>query len=303
MTVLDDAIANLKSLDGQSSLNSSQLTSARQWLLQIANFVRVNMQPTDYLPQLPAGVRKPLPLSLRPLQLHNRLNAAAQNQADFNADYFRKNPPNAPAQFPTSWPADPHNQPNLSAASRMVTFGVPNVSNYECAGWSTGLEAFPKQWMTGDHYKPWFNLQGQSVSHIGFGISCIGTFQGYNLWSVYATPALFPIILQSSGLISVQALTGRYICADQPYTGSFTVDIKQLSDRSGVSWSNLADESWTLVTTNLYNNYLMTTLDVGSDCPYFNDGKGLTQVTIVYDTRIWGVSALRFGSRTYVKQK
>jgi hypothetical protein len=96
-----------------------------------------------------------------PLKLHDNLNFAAQNQADYCAKLLRD---------PTS--AEAHDQPGFDRIARWKRYVGEGFPIYEAQGATNDLQDYPRGWMTGDtHYRPFWNLDNQIVTHVGFGIA------------------------------------------------------------------------------------------------------------------------------------
>jgi hypothetical protein len=216
------------------------------------------------------------------LQLHDRLNAVAQYLAAHNAQA------QSSAHLPYGqW------------AGLMADNGMPDVDHWECTGDGGNLQDYPTNFMnaTDGHQLPWFNLDSHISTHIGFGIA-----KNNNKWYIFTEHTNFPPVNQ--------ALCGDYVSVDTPKNDWHYVTISPL-DAATMKWSNRAGRSWTLTTTRQ-----STTLDVGNECPYFNEIKNAAgqqdrnsyhrQVTVIW-TRGDGlpgdtvVSLLGPGRWKYVK--
>lgn len=148
------AIQKLTELNAKGSLSEEELNQARKYMLEVANAGRAN---PDYRRQMGSKVALDLPTGLPPLVLDEKYNNAAQNQADYCAEVKQAT----------------HDQTNPKYATlglRFKEFGIQNGSAEAAGGGS--LQNYPTAWMKSDtHYRPWWNLDNQVTTVVGFGIA------------------------------------------------------------------------------------------------------------------------------------
>lgn len=150
--IAEQKLADLSSNDG---LSDDELNQVRGYLLTIANAARAN---TNYRRQAGAKAALNIPAGLTPLRLDDKLNQAAQVQAEYCARIKETTHDNA----------DPE---QADMGKRLKNVGYEAMA-YEAAGQGALLNACPECWMTSEtHYRPWWNLDNQVVTKIGYGVA------------------------------------------------------------------------------------------------------------------------------------
>lgn len=148
-----EAAATLDNLTGKADLSDDEIVEARKAFLVIANAARQN---PNYRRENKCTKILDLPGGLKPLVLDDALTTAAQDQADYCAKVKQAT----------------HSQPDPEKANvglRVKAAGREGTV-YEAAG-GGALADCPKIWMTSNtHYRPWWNLDGQAVTMVGFGV-------------------------------------------------------------------------------------------------------------------------------------
>jgi uncharacterized protein YkwD len=149
------AISKLTELNPKSGLSADELTDAREAMLEVANAARAN---PNYRREMGSKTALALPSGLTPLQLHDKLNDAAQNQAEYCAKVKQSTHDQADPKYAT-------------LGKRMDLFAGPTEDSAEAAGGGS-LQDWPTGWMKSEtHYRPWWNLDNQVMTHVGFGIA------------------------------------------------------------------------------------------------------------------------------------
>jgi hypothetical protein len=142
----------LGDLTSKSDLAGDDMVKARQAFLVLANAARSN---PNYRRENKAKTVLDLPSGLAPLVLDDTLTKAAQDQADYCAS-IRQNT---------------HSQPDPAKATlgaRLRALGYTTKA-YEAAG-SGSLPDCPRAWLVSStHYRPWWNLDNEVVTKVGFG--------------------------------------------------------------------------------------------------------------------------------------
>ena len=148
------AVWKLTELNGKASLSPDELAQVREHLLAIANEGRAN---PSYRRQQGSRVALELPKDLKPLVQDESLTKAAQNQAEYCARIQQTT-------------HDQEDEKYASLDARTKLFGFDKIA-YEAAG-SGALQDYPTSWMKSEtHYRPWWNLDGQVVTVVGFGVA------------------------------------------------------------------------------------------------------------------------------------
>jgi len=150
-----EAEFKLADMSSKASLTEDELGEVRDYLLAIANAGRAN---PNYRKE--AGAKKHLVLQsgLKPLVLNDFYNKAAQIQAEYCARVKEATHNNTDAGMET-------------VESRLKSVGFPNGA-YEAAGQGPLLNECPTCWMKSEtHHKPWWNLEGEVVTEVGFGVA------------------------------------------------------------------------------------------------------------------------------------
>lgn len=152
-----DKMAEQKLIDmsSQDGLSDTELNQVRGLLLTIANAARVN---TNY--RRDAGAKSALNIQagLKPLALDDKLNQAAQVQAEYCAQVKQATHDNA-------------NPDEADMEKRLKNVGWEALA-YEAAGQGSLLNACPECWMKSEtHYRPWWNFDNQIVTKIGYGVA------------------------------------------------------------------------------------------------------------------------------------
>lgn len=150
-----EAEFRLADMSSKASLSEDELGEVRDYLLAIANAGRAN---PNY--RKSAGAKKHLDLQsgLQPLVFNDFYNKAAQIQAEYCARVKQATHDNADAGMET-------------VASRLKSVGFPKGA-YEAAGQGGLLNECPTCWMKSEtHHKPWWNLEGEIVTEVGFGVA------------------------------------------------------------------------------------------------------------------------------------
>jgi uncharacterized protein YkwD len=152
-----DKLAEQKLIDLSSNdgLSDDELNQVRGYLLTIANAARAN---TSYRRDAGAKSALNIPAGLTPLQLDDKLNQAAQVQAEYCAKIKDATHDNA----------DPD---QADMGKRLKNVGWEDLA-YEAAGQGSLLNACPECWMKSEtHYRPWWNFDNQVVTKIGYGVA------------------------------------------------------------------------------------------------------------------------------------
>jgi len=148
-----EALATLSDLTAKADLSDDEIVEARKAFLVIANAARQN---PNYRRENKCTKILDLPGGLKPLVLDDALTSAAQDQADYCAKVKQA----------THSQADPD---KANVGLRVKAAGREGTV-YEAAGGGS-LADCPKLWMTSNtHYRPWWNLEGQAVTMVGFGV-------------------------------------------------------------------------------------------------------------------------------------
>lgn len=144
----------LADMNSKASLTPEELDEVRDYLLAVANAGRAN---TNYRRAAGSKTALDLPAGLKPLALSDTLNKAAQNQAEYCARMKEAT----------------HDQDDPKYASldaRLKLFGFDRAGAEAAGGGS--LQDYPTGWMKSEtHYRPWWNLDGQVVTEVGFGVA------------------------------------------------------------------------------------------------------------------------------------
>lgn len=144
----------LADMNSKASLTPEELDEVRDYLLTVANAGRAN---PNYRRAAGSKAALNLPSGLKPLELSDTLNKAAQNQAEYCARVKEATHDQSDPKYAT-----------LDA--RLKLFGFDKVGA-EAAG-AGSLQDYPTGWMKSEtHYRPWWNLEGQVVTEIGFGVA------------------------------------------------------------------------------------------------------------------------------------
>jgi uncharacterized protein YkwD len=155
MSPVAKATKLLNDLSPKARLNNNETASALQALLTITNSIRAN---PEYRKQNNCRLFRDLPSGLTPLRYDAALIKAAQNQAEYCAK----------VQESTHDQEDP-NMADLG--KRLAFFRAKNLPAYEAAGGGS-LADCPIVWMKSEtHFRPWWDLDGQAVTTLGFGFS------------------------------------------------------------------------------------------------------------------------------------
>lgn len=143
----------LADMSSKSSLTEDELNEARDYWLAIANAGRAN---TNYRRQAGAKTALNLPAGLKPLVLNDYYNKAAQIQAEYCAKVKQATHDN--------------DDPKLATVElRLKSVGLDKGA-YEAAGQGGLLNECPTCWMKSEtHYRPWWNLDNEIVTEVGFG--------------------------------------------------------------------------------------------------------------------------------------
>lgn len=153
-TPLQLALWKLSDLSGKERLSEGELAQVRTSMLAVANAGRVN---PDYRRQNGSKTALELPKGLAPLVLNEIYNKAAQNQAEYCAQ----------VKMTTH---DQEDEKYATVAARVKAFGG-DKGGYEAAG-AGPLSEYPTSWMKSEtHYRPWWNLDGEVVTVVGFGVA------------------------------------------------------------------------------------------------------------------------------------
>ncbi|MCC7494639.1 MAG: CAP domain-containing protein [Fimbriimonadaceae bacterium] len=144
----------LRELSGKDALTAEELEAARRHMLTIANAARADR---NYRRAAGCQAALDLPANLPPLTLSAKLNRAAQIQAQHCAAVKEA--------------THDHPDPELAdVGQRLKSVGVEKTC-YEAAG-SGPLSDSPAVWMRSEtHYRPWWNLDDEVVTEIGFGLA------------------------------------------------------------------------------------------------------------------------------------
>ena len=149
------ALWKLADINKKGSLSPDELTEVRELMLDVANAGRAN---PNYRREKGSQKDLNLPSGLTPLQLHDKLNIAAQNQAEYCAKVRESTHDQADPKYAT-------------LGKRLDLFVGPVANSAEAAG-GGDLQDYPTGWMKSEtHYRPWWNLDGQVVTHVGYGIA------------------------------------------------------------------------------------------------------------------------------------
>jgi uncharacterized protein YkwD len=145
----------LEDMSSKAALPPDELDAVRGYMLDIANGGRAN---PNYRRQAGCKTALDVPSGLKPLVLSDPLNKAAQIQADYCAKVKEA--------------THDHGEPNLADLGlRLKSVGYDKVG-YEAAGSSGSLADYPTEWMKSEtHYRPWWNLDGQVVTEVGYGVA------------------------------------------------------------------------------------------------------------------------------------
>ena len=142
----------LTDMTAKDSLTADELTEARDYFLAIANAGRAN---TNYRKEAKCKTALNLPANLKPLVLNDKLNKAAQIQAEECAKVKEATHDHGDADL-------------ADMGKRLKSVGFNEVA-YEAAGGGP-LQDCPTTWMKSEtHYRPWWNLDEQVVTQVGFG--------------------------------------------------------------------------------------------------------------------------------------
>jgi uncharacterized protein YkwD len=156
-------LSKLAEMNPKSGLSADEMAEAREAMLEVANAARAN---PNYRREKGSKTALALPSGLTPLQLHDKLNDAAQNQAEYCAKVKQST----------------HDQDDPKYATfgkRMDLFVGPTQGSAEAAGGGS-LQDYPTAWMKSEtHYRPWWNLDGEVMTHIGYGIAKSGDGNWY----------------------------------------------------------------------------------------------------------------------------
>jgi hypothetical protein len=148
----------LKSIEKlNSSPNEQQMKQVRQAMLQLNNEARLNPEYRKL-----AGCKTALTISsgLTPLVLDKRLNAMAQEQAEYQASIQKVTHDNSNYGNDMGKRSRVHLDQNDQ---------LPGVGTAEACGGGT-LSSYPMSWMKSEtHYRPTWNLDKQTVNAVGFG--------------------------------------------------------------------------------------------------------------------------------------
>lgn len=148
-----EAQAVLEDLTDQSELGDEDIVKVREAFLALANAARTN---PNYRKENKASNALNLPSGLKPLVLDDALTSAAQDQADYCAKNL----------IVTHDQSDPEK----SDVGKRVRLAGADGTVYEAAA-SGSLADCPRVWMVSStHYRPWWNLDGQVVTKVGFGV-------------------------------------------------------------------------------------------------------------------------------------
>lgn len=149
------AMTELADLGRLNKLGAVELERARAAFLAIANAARAD---ANYRKANQCKKALNLPEGLGALVADPILDRMAQNQAEYCAK----------VKEPT------HEQSNAKYAdigARMKVFGAEEIPAYEAAGGGS-LEDCPRIWLRSEtHYRPWWNLDNQVVTKVGFGVA------------------------------------------------------------------------------------------------------------------------------------
>lgn len=148
------ALWRLADLTSKEHLSSEELEEARGFMLTVANAGRAN---PGYRREMGSKTALNLPKNLKPLELDEKLNEAAQHQAEYCAK----------VKEPTHDQDDPK---YATLGDRLKLFTGSEIAGAEAAG-AGGLQDYPTGWMKSEtHYRPFWNLEGP-ITHVGFGIA------------------------------------------------------------------------------------------------------------------------------------
>lgn len=155
MSPVAKATKLLNDLSAKPRLNNNETASALQALLTVTNSIRAN---PEYRKQNNCQLFRDLPSGLKPLRYDAALIKAAQNQAEYCAR----------VQETTHDQEDPI---MADLGKRLAFFKAKNLPAYEAAG-AGSLADCPIVWTKSEtHFRPWWDLDGQAVTTLGFGFS------------------------------------------------------------------------------------------------------------------------------------
>lgn len=162
------AVWRVEDIAQKPSLSPQDAAQLRAAYLDIANAGRAN---PNYRREMGSRTILDLPSNLPPFRLNEKLNRAAQMQAEYCAANrtLTHNQPRNPAM---------NNVPD-----RLKAVGY-NGTAVE-AGGAGQLTDYPKNWMKSEtHYRPWWGLDGPNENEIGFGFAKASD----GTWYVFAVP-------------------------------------------------------------------------------------------------------------------
>lgn len=154
MSAEKKAIQQLADMNSKSSLTEDELEEVRELMLAIANAGRAN---PNYRREAGSKTALDLPAGLKPLEMNDIYNKAAQFQAEYCARTKQVT-------------HDHEDEKYATVELRMKAFGYKQGAA-EAAG-AGSLQEYPTGWMKSEtHYRPWWNLDGEISTLVGFGIA------------------------------------------------------------------------------------------------------------------------------------
>ncbi len=193
-------------LDNEASLSSDQLTAVRESMLQINNEGRLN---PNYRKAAGNKTALRLPADLTPLVLSKVLNEMAQEQAVYQASIKDVT----------------HENRNYGSFGDRVKKHVSVMAAEACS--EGPLSEHPTEWMKSEtHYKPTWNLDGQTVNAVGFGVAKGSDGKWYhtaiwaNLSNLENKPQAPPKVVQPNGGGESIADQGKIYKSDKLYSAN-----------------------------------------------------------------------------------
>jgi len=105
------------------------------------------------------NLENPLPTSLKPMRPNEKLNQAAQIQADYCA------------QMNQLTQDQPRNRSRFKVPDRLKEVGYHGQA-WEAGGAGAPLAEYPTDWMKSEtHYRPWWSLDAPNEDDVGFGVA------------------------------------------------------------------------------------------------------------------------------------
>lgn len=161
-----DRVLDRAPLSGKD-IGELRLKAIRGDFLTIANAGRAN---PNYRRQNGNREAVNLPANLKPMRLNEKLNQAAQIQADYCA------------QMNQLTHDQPRNRLRMKVPDRLKEVGY-NGQAWEAGGAGAPLAEYPTDWMKSEtHYRPWWSLDAPNEDDVGFGAAKSAT----GIWYVVA---------------------------------------------------------------------------------------------------------------------